>query len=206
MRRFGLGQPTTSTPVDLSSLSDVELVSVVRDDPKAFGALFDRYWDPIFRFCYLRLGDWHEAEDVASQIFANAFAGMARFRGDGPEQTFRAWLYGIARNNLVNSWRYSNRHPSTSIETVFGVPDAGESIEDGFARSEEQALLRSLMAGLPPDQRELLELRLAGLSAIEIGDVLGRSPDAIRKAQSRVFAAMRAATESATPEAGRHNV
>ncbi len=206
MRRFGLGQPTTSAPADLTGLPDNELVSVAQINPKAFGVLFDRYWDAIFRFCYFRLDDWHEAEDVASQIFSHAFASSARFRSDDLDQTFRAWLYGIARNVLGNTWRYANRHPSTSIETVLHLPDGGESVEDRVVRDEEQELLFALMAGLPADQRELLELRLAGLSATEIGVVLGRSPDAIRKAQSRVFAAMRtAATETPIRESGRRN-
>jgi RNA polymerase sigma-70 factor (ECF subfamily) len=181
-------------------------VSAARTDPKAFGVLFDRYWETIFRFCYFRLDDWHEAEDVASQIFSNAFTSLSRFHTDDPVQTFRAWLYGIARNLLGHTWRYASRHPSTSIETAFHLPDAGESIEDRVVRGEEQELLFALMAGLLPDQRELLELRLAGLSASEIGVVLGRTPDAVRKAQSRIFSAMRAAAADATTrESGRHN-
>ena len=206
MRRFGLGQPTVSAPADLTGLPDNELVSVAQTNPKAFGVLFDRYWDAIFRFCYFRLDDWHEAEDVASQILSNAFTSLSHFHADNPEQSFRAWLYGIARNVLGNTWRYANRHPSTSIETVLHLRDSGESVEDRVERDEEHELLFELMGGLPADQRELLELRLAGLSATEIGVVLGRSPDAIRKAQSRVFAAMRAAAaETPIRESGRRN-
>lgn len=206
MRRFTLGQPTTSAPVDLTRLTDIELVALTQRDPSAFGELFDRYWDPIFRFCYFRLDDWHEAEDLASQIFSNAFSSLARFRADDDGQTFRAWLYSIARNLLGHTWRYASRHPSTSIETIHHIPDLGESVEDQVVRGEEVNQLFELMAGLPTEQRELLELRLAGLSAIEIGAVLGRSPDAIRKAQSRIFATMRAAaTEMPTREGGRRH-
>lgn len=52
MRRFGLGQPTTSAPVDLTGLTDTELVSIARTNPNAFGVLFDRYWETIFRFLF----------------------------------------------------------------------------------------------------------------------------------------------------------
>src|SRR3954451_23069942 len=106
MRRFKLGQPTMSTPADLTSLSDGELVIAARADPIAFGVLFDRYWETMFRFCYFRLDNWHEAEDVASQIFSNAYSSLHSFHADDASQTFRAWLYGIARNLLGNSWRY----------------------------------------------------------------------------------------------------
>ena len=65
--------------------SDVVLVARAQRDRRAFASLFDRYWDPIFRFCYYRVGDWQEAEDAASQVFTNALAGLARFRPEERE-------------------------------------------------------------------------------------------------------------------------
>lgn len=85
----------------------------------------------------------------------------------------------------------------------FILQASDQSIEELVVQDEEAELLFTLMASLPADQRECyLELRLAGLSAAEIGVVLGRSPDAVRKAQSRVFAAMRSTAETMTPESG----
>lgn len=194
MRRFHAGTSRRSSePVDTSGLSDADVLAASLREPKAFAMLFDRYWETIFRVCYFRLSDWHDAEDVAGQIFANAFASRARFQSGNPSQTVRAWLFGITRNVLGNTWRYAARHPSTSIEGAGQVADRTVSVEDQVIAGEEQEMLFTLMNGLPPDQRELLELRLAGLSAAEIGAVLGRSPEAIRKAQSRILIAMRSA-------------
>jgi RNA polymerase sigma-70 factor (ECF subfamily) len=173
--------------------SDAELVAEARRDPEAFAALFDRYWDPIFGFCYLRLGDWHGAEDVASQVFVNAMASLPRFESRGTEDTFRAWLFGIARNLVGTSHRYRSSHKAAAIELAAGALDTANAPDELAIAAEEHEQLLWLMSQLAPDQRELLELRLAGLSAVEIGRVLGRSPDAVRKAQSRTVHTMRAA-------------
>jgi RNA polymerase sigma-70 factor, ECF subfamily len=176
-----------------ASRSDVELVAEARRDPKAFAALFDRYWDAIFGFCYLRLGDWHEAEDVASQVFLNALTSLPRFESRGTADTFRAWLFGIARNLVGTSHRYTARHTAAPIEWAAGMFDESGSLDEIVVAAEEHEQLLQLMSQLAPDQRELLELRLAGLSAAEIGRVLGRSQEAVRKAQSRTVIALRAA-------------
>ena len=173
--------------------SDADLVAEARRDSNAFAALFDRYWDPIFGFCYLRLGDWHEAEDVASQVFFNAMTSLPRFESRGTEDTFRAWLFGIARNLVGTSHRYTARHMAAPIERAAGVFDESGSPDEMVVAAEEHEQLLLLMNQLAPDQREILELRLAGLSAVEIGRVLGRSQEAVRKAQSRTFIALRAA-------------
>lgn len=176
--------------------SDAELVAEARRDPKAFAALFDRYWDPIFGFCYLRLGDWHEAEDVASKVFVNAMTSLPRFESRGMEDTFRAWLFGIARNLVGTSHRYRSTHRAEAIELAAASFDSTNTPDELAVAAEEHAQLLWLMNQLTPDQRELLELRLAGLSAVEIGRVLRRTPDAVRKAQSRTVHAMRAAMAS----------
>ena len=188
-----------SAPVDLAVVPDAEVLAQSLRDPKAFAVLFDRYWETIFRVCYFRLNDWHEAEDAAGQVFSNAFASRIRFHSNEPSQTVRAWLFGITRNVVGNTWRYAARHPSTTFEGTEQFPDRSMPVEDQVIAGEEQAVLFALMDGMPPDQRELLELRLAGLSAAEIGAVLGRSPDAIRKAQSRILIAMRTALTESGP-------
>ncbi|MEZ4500302.1 MAG: sigma-70 family RNA polymerase sigma factor [Thermomicrobiales bacterium] len=173
--------------------SDAELVDAARQDPGVFAALFDRYWDSIFGFCYLRLGDWHEAEDTASQVFFNAMSSLSRFESQGTEDTFRAWLFGIARNLVGTSYRYRATHKVATIDHAAGTLDANKSPDELVIAAEEHEQLLWLMEQLAPDQRELLELRLAGLTAVEIGRVLGRSPEAVRKAQSRTVQTMRAA-------------
>jgi len=197
MRRLRARQPSTPQASQAAgSRSDAELVSAARQNPDAFAALFDRYWDSIFGFCYLRLGDWHEAEDVASQVFVNAMTSLPRFESRGVEDTFRAWLFGIARNLVGTSHRYRSTHKLAPIEHASETFDANRSPDELVIAAEEHEQLLWLMNQLAPDQRDLIELRLAGLSAVEIGVVLGKTPEAVRKAQSRTVQTMRAAMAS----------
>lgn len=172
---------------------DAAAVSAALRDPKAFAVLFDTYWDAIFKFCYYQIGDWHQAEDLASEIFVKALANLAHFDPSLSGSTFRAWLYGIARNTVVSSYRQSARRPAITLDDEPEHAAQGASIEELIIEAERHAELRELLDRLPDDQRELLELRLSGLNAVEIARTLGRSHDAVRKAQSRAITSLRQA-------------
>jgi RNA polymerase sigma-70 factor, ECF subfamily len=174
-----------------AGVSDVILVTAAQADRAVFAFLFDRYWDPIFRFCYHRLGDWAEAEDAASQVFANALAALSRFRAGETVDTVRPWLFSIAYRVVANIHRRHARHPTQPLETATGRADRAPSPEELALAADDHLRLHMLLAQLPAEQRELLELRLAGLNAVEIAQVLGRSHDAIRKAESRAVGTLR---------------
>lgn len=174
-------------------LPDSAIVALARQDPRAFGELFDRYWNDIFKFCYYRLGDWHWAEDVASQVFLEAMAHLDAFDSRGQHDSFRAWLYGIARNLTASALRSAQRHPTASIDQHIELADGADSPEAQALVSDDLARLRALLQQLSPEQQELVELRLAGLTSLEIAQVLGKSHDAVRKAQSRTMAALKSA-------------
>lgn len=193
MTQLASDQSKSSSAISEDAADDLALVRRSLKDPAAFALLFDRYWDAIFGFCYLRTGDWHEAEDVASQVFLNALSSLPRFRSDEQGQTFRAWLFGIARNLVGTSWRDRQRHANAPIEWAAELPDEQPPLDELVVAQEQHDRLLHLLSQLPTEQRELLELRLAGLSAAEIGKVLGRSETAIRKAQSRTVIGLRAA-------------
>lgn len=189
------------TPTNVAD--DLAIVRRSLTDPAAFGMLFDRYWDAIFGFCYLRVEDWHDAEDVASQVFVNALSSLPRFQCEEPNQTFRAWLFGIARNLVGTSWRDRQRHASAPIDWATELPDDQATLDELIVAQEQHDRLLHLLSQLPTEQRDLLELRLAGLSAAEIGKVLGRSEAAIRKAQSRTVIGLRAAVAAQDEKSGK---
>jgi RNA polymerase sigma-70 factor (ECF subfamily) len=174
-------------------IPDSAIVALALSDPRAFGELFDRYWNDIFKFCYYRLGDWHRAEDVASQVFLEAIANLRSFDARNRHDSFRAWLYGIARNVTASARRTEQRHPTAPIEQATALIDRADSVEDQALAADELARLRVLLLELSPEQQELVELRLAGLTSLEIAHVLGKSHDAVRKAQSRTMAALKTA-------------
>ncbi|MGE3798435.1 MAG: RNA polymerase sigma factor [Thermomicrobiales bacterium] len=164
-------------------------------DRDAFGALFERHWEPIFKFCYSRFGDWHTAEDAAAEVFLKALANLSNYDPSVPGTSFRSWLFGIARNVVASSYRTTAARPQTTLNDALSAGSGEESPEEHVLAVERHDELRRLLERLPSDQRELLELRMAGLSAAEIGRVMGRTQEAIRKAQSRSVISLRNAVQ-----------
>jgi len=165
---------------------DAAAVARAKLDPREFAPLYARYFDPIFRYCYSRVGTPEAAADAASQVFAQALAALPSCRGTA----FRSWLFAIAHNVLVD--RYRGRSDDRPLEDAALVEDAASSPEDLALAAEQHRAVLLLLDRLPPDQRRVVELRLAGLTTVEIAAALGRSRGAIDTAQCRAVARLRA--------------
>src|SRR6266508_1165199 len=98
------GTLTPPRPAEESAVAiedDAVLVVRAKADRQAFAPLYLRYVDPIYRYCYRRLGTTEAAADATSQTFAKALNGLPGCR----ETAFRSWLFAIAHNVLVDSFR-----------------------------------------------------------------------------------------------------
>ena len=164
---------------------EATLVDRARHDRQAFGELYDRYVDSIYRFCLRRLGSVPDAEDATAHVFSKALAAMTGFRGG----SFQGWLFAIANHVVVDAYRSARTHaPLAAADGVFD-PDPGP--EERTVDFDTARNIRDLLVQLPPDQRLVLELRLAGLSGVEIARVLGRSHGTIRNLQHRTLVNLR---------------
>jgi len=182
-------QPVAST-ADPAALG--ALVDRARDgDPEAFGQLYDRFQPEIVRYLAHRVGDPDIAEDLAQQVFMKAWQAIPRYEHRGAP--FRAWLYRMAHNQMVDFFR-TNR-PTTDLEGV-DVPEEPEA-EERLLTAEMNDALRDALERLSEDHREVLVLRfLMEKSAREIGDIMGRKEVTIRGLQMRALQALRREIES----------
>jgi len=166
------------------------LISAALDDPAAFGRLYDRYVQPIYRYIYSRVGTAHAAEDITSQTFMAAYEALDRYRERGQ---FSAWLFRIARSKMNDHFRRSRRE--------VGLEAAGELLEREDAlgtliRAEELSQIRSIIRDLDEDEQELIRLRyVADLSFAEIADLLNRREDAVKKSVYRLLARLKSRME-----------
>ena len=165
--------------------NDAALVLRAKRDPAEFAPLYLRYVDPVYRYCYRRLGSAEAAADATSQTFAKAIAGLPGCA----EASFRSWLFAIAHNVLVDSVRA--RRTDASLEAAATIFDPTPSPEEAALAGEQQAEVQRVLTQLSPDQRRVVELRLAGLRSNEIGAVLGRSRGAVDAIQARAVARLR---------------
>src|SRR5215216_3517277 len=76
------------------------LVEWARQDPQAFTALYDRYFNAVYGYCLSQLGDPDAAEDASSQTFLKALAALPRYSESGQ---FRPWLFAIAHNAVLDA-------------------------------------------------------------------------------------------------------
>lgn len=167
------------------SRGDAELVALAKADPRAFALLYARYVDPVHRYCYRRLGNREAAEDATSQVFMKALAAFPRFH----DTSFRAWLFTIAHNVVTD--RYRAAQTDQPLELASDLSDPAPSPEEQALAAEHRRDLRVLLSQLPEHQRQVVELRLAGLSGAEIAGVMGRSPANVNVTQSRAMARLR---------------
>ncbi len=153
---------------------------------------------------YLRVQAPREAEDLAAETWMSVASALYRFTGD--EGAFRSWVFTIARRRVVDYIRRSSRRPGDyrpTVEVGDGpAPDDTESVAMAAVETEE-ALAR--IGRLPPDQAEIVLLRvLGGLSADQVGDLVGKPPGTVRVLQHRALKrlARDLTTERVTPRRG----
>lgn len=159
------------------------LVAAALGDPGVFGIIYERHWLSVYRYCRAFGCDDDAALDLTATTFERAFASLSRFRGDGGG--LRAWLLRIARNARIDAHRRSAHQ--VSIDAAASMVSPGPSLDT-------DAELRILVARLPEATREAIGLRYAGgLTAAEIGRVIGKRPDAVQKLISRGLAQLREA-------------
>jgi RNA polymerase sigma-70 factor (ECF subfamily) len=165
--------------------SDEALVLAAQADRAEFAALYLRYITPIYRFCYRRLGDRARAEDATSAVFERAMNALPRFKTG----SFRAWLFTIARNTVTDLHR-ANRSDQ-DLDAAWYVADSRPGPEELSVDAADAAWVRDMLTKLSPDQRQVVELRLSGLTDIEIAQVLGKSHGSVRTVQYRALQKLR---------------
>lgn len=185
--------------VDAGGRGDEAIVAAAQVDRAAFAPLYTRYVDSVFRFCYRRLGNRAAAEDATSRVFERALAALPNYQ-KGP---FRAWLFTIARNTVIDLHRTSRDHQS--LDAAVEMTDGRPGPEETSVSRSESAWIRDLLAHLTPDQQQIVELRLAGLSDREIADVLGRSHGSIRTAQHRALQRLRTLLRTSVADQEEHH-
>ena len=175
------------TPAD-----EARLMSLARTQPEAFAPLYERYFPRVYAYCLRRVDETQEAEDLCSQVFTRALAGLHSYRGG----LVSAWLFSIAHNVVVNHYRA--RRVLVALEDH---DTADDSAGERFEQVEASRLVDTLLAALPDDQRDLLALTVdGGLTSEEAGAALGKSAGAVRVQLHRIVKQLRQRYELLTGE------
>ncbi|WP_185056299.1 sigma-70 family RNA polymerase sigma factor [Thermocatellispora tengchongensis] len=189
----GVRLATRSDESDLRELTSL----AVQGDRRAIESLLGQLRPMVVRYCRARLGrvsgQYHIADDVAQEVCIAVLSALPRYRDMG--RPFASFVFGIASHKVADALRSSVRSAVPTQDLPDG-PDEGPGPEETVVRYIEAEHARRLLSRLPDNQRELIILRVvSGLSAEETGNVLGMSPGAVRVAQHRALARLRAMAE-----------
>jgi RNA polymerase sigma-70 factor, ECF subfamily len=165
-----------------------ELIRRAQDyDPEAFGEIYERYYNGVYKYIYYRVGEQGLAEDLTMEVFVKTMEAIDGFAFRGVP--FSAWLYRIASNLVIDHFRRQPVQPAMSLEErlVAEVDHSKQALESEFTH---QALRRAL-AELTEDQQQVVVLKFVdGLSNQEVAQVLGKSEGAIKSLQHRALASL----------------
>jgi RNA polymerase sigma-70 factor (ECF subfamily) len=152
-------------------------------DPEAVGWLYERYFDRIYKYTYLKIGDPTEAEDITEQVFLKMIEAVSGFQWQGT--SFSSWLYRIAHNQVVDILRRQSRRPQISLEPVADtLSSEGDDPYRLAERNDFRDHLQEAMSHLTDLQAQVIALKFGGeMSNAEVADLLDRSEGAVKALQ-----------------------
>lgn len=159
-------------------------------DAQAFGRIYEKHAERVFRYLFAHLDNRLDAEDLTEEVFFRTWKAMTGYRSRG--LPFQAFLFRVAHNLLIDHYRRSRHQlPALPIEEEqqqLQQPDPAQALQLHLERQE----IRQLLGQLRQDYQTVLELRfLAELSPEETAHVMGRSPGAVRVLQFRALCNLR---------------
>jgi RNA polymerase sigma factor (sigma-70 family) len=180
----------------------VEVLTAARaGQPWACARLYEGLKRPVV--AYLRLQRAADPDDVASEVFLQVFRDLGNFEGD--EAAFRAWVFTIARRRLMDAWRAASRRPALTAWSP-GLDPVGGDVEEDVFRNLGDERIAVMLAGLTPEQRDVVLLRIvADLPLEQVARTMGRSVNATKALQRRAVRALRRSSSEppVPPEAQR---
>jgi RNA polymerase sigma-70 factor, ECF subfamily len=159
-------------------------------DLVALRELYLAHHEQIYRFIWSRVHDPAHAEDLTGEVFLRMVANLSNYQDRS--LPFRAWLYGIARNLVIDDYRKSRIRQYVPLESVAGDAVEGKSPEELTEQVLAFTRVKNALSKMAPDQREVIELRfLAGLSLNEVAASVNKTVAAVKSLQHRGLTVLR---------------
>ncbi len=157
-------------------------------DQEAFAELYEEYFDKIYRYIALKIGNRVEAEDMTQQVFVKALHSISSYKWKG--SPFSAWLFRIAHNQVVDYLRKKTRQPAITLNESFMA-----SGDNPHSTTEKKMDIEQLMIAtkeLTAAQQEVILLRFNGeLPIAQVARIMGKSEGAVKALQHSAILALR---------------
>ncbi len=156
-----------------------------RGNREAFGKLYEKHIDGIYRYLYFRLNqDRFTAEDLVQTVFFKAWENITKFAGGN----FSAWLFSIAHNQLIDYYKKAKAIVYLQTE----VEDRKENLEERVIQNDKLERLKKAIGSLTDEQKAVITLRfIEGLNHRLVGQILKKEERAVRAIQYRALKQLR---------------
>jgi len=157
------------------------LIRLKKKDPEAFAKLYDLYVTPIYRFIYFKVPGQQDAEDLTSEVFLKVWTYVTET--EDQIENFRALVYKIARNAVVDFYRSKSRCEFAQDEEIMVmIPD---DRQQSFLKEVEVKLeinnLEAVLKKIKDEYRDVIVLKyIDGLSTKEIARIMDKSNGSVR--------------------------
>jgi len=159
-------------------------------DQEAFAQLYEENFDKIYRYIVLKIGNKTEAEDMTQQVFLNALKSISSFKWKGIP--FSAWLFRIARNQVVDYLRKKAKRATAPLDESLASSDSTPELIAEQKIDTEQLLAATTR--LTPAQREVISLRFTSeLPIAQVAKIMGKNEGAVKALQHSAIVALRKA-------------
>ncbi len=159
-------------------------------DQQAFAQLYEAHFERVYRYVAFKIGDRTEAEDMAQQVFLNAYQSFPTFKWKGASVS--AWFFRIAHNLMVDYLR--RKAKKTMLPLDESLASGGDDPQTVTEYNLDVERLSLATRQLTEAQREVISLRFAGgLSTAEVAQSMGKSQGAIKALQHSAIVALRKA-------------
>jgi len=158
-------------------------------DEAALTTIFDRYYEPLYRYAHRHLGIATAAEDLVAEVFQSFLEELKIQRG--PSTNLKGWLYRVAHNLIVDDARRNKHRIHEPLdENLHGIEE--EELPDTLQGSVAKQLTERALAQLTDKQRDVLVLRyIQGLDIDEVAQALNMTQGTVKSLQFRGLEAMR---------------
>ncbi len=166
-----------------------ELITKVQNgQTAAYGVLYERYADRIYAFVYYKTHHRETAQDLTAHIFTKALEGIHGLKA--AEDSFRPWIYTIARNAVIDHYR--TLKPTADIDDAWDLAADDDVARDAGLKAE-LARVQEYLKQLDPVQRDVILLRVwQDMPYAEIAGIVGKSPENCKVIFSRAIRKLRA--------------
>ena len=152
-------------------------------DSRSLAAIYEQFYDRIFRYVSFKTGNPTDAEDITEDVFLRMLVSISSFKWQG--NPFSSWLFRIAHNLIVDHFRKKSRQKHMPLEETTGVVEtASPDMDSELDIKLSIGKVYQSMNGLTELQKEVITLRFAGgLSVMETARAVGKKENAVKALQ-----------------------